>query len=63
MSFFDDVGRFFGLGDEAQGLITVPIADESAAANDPAVEALQAKFSAACQREDASLVSATGERT
>ena len=55
MSFFDDVSSFFGMGDkQEEGPITVPLPyDDNKAAGDPGVKAAQARFSAACQAEDA----------
>lgn len=54
MGLFDDVKSFFGMGDDApQGPVTVPIPGEGADPNDPEVQAAQAAFTAACQKEDA----------
>jgi hypothetical protein len=52
--FFDEISSFFGMGDKKdEGPITVPLPyDEKKAANDPAVQAAEAKYSAAQQRED-----------
>jgi hypothetical protein len=63
MSFFDDVSSFFGYGDKQEGPISVPLPyDSNTGANDPAVQAAQAKFSAACQREDELKARETSER-
>lgn len=53
MSFFEDVKSFFGMGEQEAGPITVPVPGSEAPANDPNVMAAQAKFTAACAREDA----------
>ncbi|HTJ42094.1 MAG TPA: hypothetical protein VL463_08345 [Kofleriaceae bacterium] len=54
MGFFDDVSSFFGMGEKKdEGPISVPLGyDEKTAANDPAVKAAQAKYSAAEQHEE-----------